>query len=159
GNVVFDTYDRLAKLAGAGKVVASGVRYPAVGLTENPADWLNAAGAFLHIKPLGAYTDSVRAGTANVQSQIESFHGSCPSTRFILSGYSQGAQAVADALQRMPQSDKDLVAAAAFFGDPYRNASSWADRGQDSGHYGALGVRGEYPEQLHGKVFSYCRKH
>jgi hypothetical protein len=159
GALVFTVYDQLSRLVGTDRITPYGVHYPAVGLTDSISDYLNAAGAYLHIKPLGAYTDSVRAGTQDVQAHIESRHATCGSTRFILAGYSQGAQAVGDALQRMPVADQQLVAAAAFFGDPYFNAHSWSSRASDSSHYGVLGVRDEWPESLHGDVFSYCRPH
>jgi hypothetical protein len=159
GTLLFTVYDQLRSLVGSDRVAAHGVRYPAVGLTDSVRDYLNAAGAFLHIKPLGAYTDSVREGAQNVQDHIESRHSECPSTRFILAGYSQGAQAVGNALQRMPLVDRQLVVGAAFFGDPYFNARSWSSRASDANHHGVLGVRGEWPESLHGEVFSYCRPH
>jgi hypothetical protein len=108
---------------------------------------------------LGKYTDSVRAGTADTEAQIEAVHKDCADTKFILAGYSQGAQAVGDALQRMPASDRDLVVAAVFFGDPYFNAQSWSARTSVPDHYGVLGVRDEWPEALHGRIFSYCHAH
>jgi hypothetical protein len=119
-------------------------------------DSLNGVGAFLHIGEVGAYTASVREGTDDVKHEIELRHTLCSDTRFILAGYSQGAQAVGDALQRMPEEDQALVTAAVFFGDPYRNSKSWSDRGHNH-RYGVLGVRDEYPESMEGHVFSYCR--
>ena len=114
GDLVFNVYANLTNLVGADKITAYGVHYPAVSLLGSLSNVINGAGAFLHIKPLGAYTDSVRQGTQDVQNQIETVHASCPTTQFILSGYSQGAQAVGDALQRMPVADQQLVVAATF---------------------------------------------
>jgi Mg-chelatase subunit ChlD len=159
GTVIFDTYSRLIGLVGADRVAAYGVHYPAVGLTDSISDYMNAAGAFLHIEPLGSYTDSVRQGTQDVQNHIESMHASCASTRFILAGYSQGAQAVGDALQTMPAADRQLVAGATFFGDPLFNAESWSSKASDSEHFGVLGVRSEWDASLFGHVFSYCQPH
>ena len=157
GATIFDLYTRVSNLIGTGNVTPYGVHYPAVSIVGTVDQWVNGAGAVLHIGFLGAYTDSVAAGTADVQSQIEAVHQSCPATRFILSGLSQGAQAVGDALQRMPSSDLALVAAAALFGDPYFNANSWSDRSSfDPGKYGLLGTRDEWPASLYGTVFSHC---
>ena len=159
GDLVFNVYANLTNLVGADKITAYGVHYPAVSLLGSLSNVINGAGAFLHIKPLGAYTDSVRQGTQDVQNQIETVHASCPTTQFILSGYSQGAQAVGDALQRMPVADQQLVVAATFFGDPYFNANSWSSRASDNSHFGILGERNEWPEFLHGDIFSYCQPH
>lgn len=159
GDLLEGVYEKVAAALAAGQVVPYGVDYPAVGLTDSVAQWANAAGAVTHISVLGAYHDSVVAGTANIQAEIERIRASaCFGTTFvILAGYSQGAQAAADALQNMPAKDLALVSAASFFGDPYFNPHSWAARGDfDPGHYGALGVRDEYLDYFKGKVFSYC---
>jgi PKD repeat protein len=148
-----------------GKTVEGlGVPYPAVGiLPTNFTDLsnaLNGAGAFLHIKPVGAYTDSVRQGTRLAREEIERAHARCDRTRFILAGYSQGAQALGDLLQgkeSVPQAVRDLVVAATFFGDPYFNAKSWSGRGSfAANYYGIFGPRAEWPGSMHGRVFSYC---
>ena len=159
GNTLFAEYAQLTKLAGDGQVGVYGVHYPAVSLAGSVGNYLNAAGAFLHIAPLGAYTASVTSGTSDAIAHIEQVHSTCPETRFLLAGYSQGAQAVGDALQRMPQADRDLVLGATFFGDPYFNVTSWSARAGNPSHYGLLGVRDEWPEQLHGDIWSYCHSH
>ncbi|HEU5110625.1 MAG TPA: cutinase family protein, partial [Micromonosporaceae bacterium] len=95
--------------------------------------------------------------TDDVIAHIEARHAECPDMRFVLAGLSQGAQAVGDALQTMPEEFLDLVLGAALFGDPYFNAGSWSSRASFADHFGVLGVRDEYPEALHGRVFSYCQ--
>lgn len=140
-------------------MVPYGVRYPAVGLTGSVGQLLNTAGAVTHIGPLGAYHDSVAEGTADVKNELQRIAASeCRFlTKVILAGYSQGAQAVADAFRQIGDDVSFLIAGAVFFGDPYFNPTSWAARGDfDAGHYGVLGVRPEYPETWHGYVFSYC---
>lgn len=154
GPEVHDFYVALQGLIGTGVVSGYGVHYPAVDVIS-----VSGAGAALHIGFLGKYTDSVREGTKDAESRIWARHARCPHTRFILSGYSQGAQAVGDALERKPAIQK-LVAAAAFFGDPYFNANSWSSRGSfDSASYGAFGPRKEWDDSLHGRIFSYCHFH
>lgn len=161
GDRVGDVYDILAEKIqtkiGAGQLSAHGVRYPAQGV--GGTDFLDGAGAFLHIKVLGAYTDSVREGTADTLAEINRVHAACPATKFFLAGYSQGAQAVGDALQKLSSTQLSWIAGAAFFGDPYFNAASWSSQASDSKHYGVLGVRDEWPSQLRGRVFSYCHTH
>lgn len=159
GSEIFNVYDQVAKLVGPANISPYGVHYPAVSFGQGwdvPAD-LNGLGAFLGIGPLGAYTASVKQGTADVENQINSAHAACPSTMFVLAGYSQGAQAVGDALQRMSSADLALVAGAVLFGDPYFDADSWAARGSfKANRYGVLGIRSEYPASMQGKIFSYC---
>jgi Cutinase/von Willebrand factor type A domain/PKD domain len=154
GPEVHDFYVTLQGLIGKALVKGYGVHYPAVNVIST-----SGVGAALHAGFLGKYTDSVREGTKDAEARIWARHARCPDTRFILSGYSQGAQAVGDALERKPAIQK-LVAAAAFFGDPYFNADSWSSRGSfDPASYGAFGPRNEWDDSLHGRVFSYCHYH
>jgi VCBS repeat-containing protein len=156
GDLLAHVYGKLGELVGKDKISAHGVVYPAVDVAN-----VNGVGAALHIKYLGSYNDSVSTGRKSLQDYIEARHkpDACPDTKFIIAGYSQGAQAAGDALQRMPLADRQLVVAAAFFGDPYFNADSLSSQASDGTHYGSLGVRDEWPDTMAGKVFSYCRPH
>lgn len=148
-----DFFIALQGLIGPGLVKGYGVKYPAVNVKS-----LDGVGAALHIGFLGKYTDSVREGTKDAEGWIRARHARCPDTRFILSGYSQGAQAMGDLLQRSDAGK--WVVAAAFFGDPYFNADSWSARGSfDPAAYGAFGPRKEWSPALHGRVVSYCHFH
>ncbi len=158
GPEIHDLFLALRGWVDSGALSSYGVDYPAVGVTDGTS-LINGAGALLHVGFLGEYTDSVREGQRDVEDHIRDRHSICPDTKFILAGYSQGAQATGDALEKM-KGLRDLVVAAAFFGDPYFNPNSWSTRGNpDPSSYGLLGVRGEWPEELHGRVFSYCHYH
>jgi hypothetical protein len=160
GPLIYSVYDQLAGLVGRDQIAAYGVHYPAVGLTGSLPEYLKLLGAFLRGKWVGAYRDSVRAGTADTLAHLRERRRVCgAATRFILAGYSQGAQAVGDALQGMTDAERASVAAAVLFGDPYFNARSASSMATDADHNGFLGVRGEWPASLAGKVFSYCRPH
>jgi hypothetical protein len=112
------------------------------------------AGAFFHLP--AAYENSVRVIEPWVRQEVSSRLASCPDTKLVLSGYSQGAQGVADAMQR--DINPAVVVGAAFFGDPYFNPRSPGDRGSfDPDRIGILGVRPQYGPSLAHKVFSYCR--
>jgi len=152
GPEVQDFYLSLRGLLGAGVVKGYGVQYPAVG-----AKSVAGAAAFLHLG--GSYTDSVREGADDVVQHIQVRRRSgCDSTKFILAGYSQGAQVMGDALRKPGVADS--VAAVALFGDPYFNADSWSARGGfDPSLYGIFGPRPEWPTDLYGHVFSYCHWH
>lgn len=159
GPEVHDLFLDVRALVGSAAISGHGVSYPAVGVASG-SDLVNGAGALLGIGFLGEYSDSVSDGRKDTEAQIRTLHSICPRTRFILAGYSQGAQAVGDALQKMDSGLRKLVATAAFFGDPYFNPGSWSARSSfDTNSYGLLGVRGEWPESLHNKVFSYCHFH
>lgn len=152
GPEVHSFYASLQGLLGSGVVKGYGLQYPAVGVKSRAG-----VAAFLHLG--GSYTDSVREGADEVLQQIQIRRNSgCRSTKFILAGYSQGAQVMGDAL-RKPQVLR-AVAAVALFGDPYFNADSWSARGGfDSSLYGIFGARPEWPSSLYGHVFSYCHWH
>jgi Mg-chelatase subunit ChlD len=160
GPEVYDFYASLQALVGTGVVKGYGVHYPAVSVVyPSGIPTPSGIGAALHIGALGKYTDSVREGAKDAEGRVLARHARCPDTRFILSGYSQGAQALGDLLERNP-TVRNLVAAAAFFGDPYFNADSWSSRGTfDSASYGVFGPRKEWDPSLYGRVFSYCHWH
>jgi cutinase len=67
---------------------------------------------------------STPAGRDDVSAHVQSMAASCPNTRMVLGGYSQGAAVVDLATAAMPPSVADNVAAAAIFGGP---RSSFAD--------------------------------
>ena len=97
-------------------------------------------------------TEAVREGTKDARSG-SARSAACSSTRFILAGYSQGAQALGKVIEN-PQL-QGLIAAVALFGDPYFDADSWSSRGgDDPGAYGVFGARAEWPAALHGRIFS-----
>jgi cutinase len=67
---------------------------------------------------------SAPAGRDDVSAHVQSMAASCPNTRMVLGGYSQGAAVVDLATAAMPPAVADHVAAAAIFGGP---RSSFAD--------------------------------
>jgi hypothetical protein len=149
-------------------VQALPVDYDAVGVGPgfNLLDDINGVGAVFHVGPLGAYHDSVSGGTTAAINEVDEFLSRCSSTGVILGGYSQGAQALADALQgkASPSGHKmnlNRLVGAVFFGDPYFNPGADADHGDfDPGRSGLLGTRGEYPHDLlfpERRVHSWCR--
>ncbi|HVY10619.1 MAG TPA: cutinase family protein [Mycobacteriales bacterium] len=161
GQTLGAEYNDLMDLVGSyATVVPDPVDYPAKGVISlrHPSQILTGLAAGLQIP--AAYHKSAMAGTAATIAEVKKY-AACDSTKVILAGYSQGAQAVADALQRdvpgLLQSSRML--GATFFADPYFNPKSWADRDTFSGHrWGLLGIRPEYPSEYRGRVWSYCGK-
>jgi cutinase len=70
------------------------------------------------------FGSSTPAGRDDVSAHVQSMAASCPNTRMVLGGYSQGAAVVDLATAAMPPAVADHVAAAALFGGP---RSSFAD--------------------------------
>jgi hypothetical protein len=147
-----------------------GVEYPAVSLSDG---WdvalaaITIGGATLGVSTglLGAYKESVHDGIQWLTGYIETYRytAGCPDTKFILSGYSQGAQVVADTVTSLPAAYRHLVAGVVLFGDPQFNGQDTAVDSStfDTDRYGALsstdGTR-EFPAWLSGQVFSFCHQ-
>lgn len=134
--------------------------YPAVGLTDNLRQWLNALGAGLHIGPLGAYHGSVKDGTRWLRDFIPREIRTCPAIKLVLVGYSQGAQVAGDVYQRdVTRAERRDILAVLLFGDPYFNpADRHADRGgYDRRRSGALGRRRSFGNDP--RVRSFCHHH
>lgn len=70
------------------------------------------------------FGSSTPAGRNDLSAHVQSMAASCPSTRMVLGGYSQGAAVVDLAASAMPSAVAEHVAAAALFGGP---RSSFAD--------------------------------
>ena len=70
------------------------------------------------------FATSTPAGAENASAHIQSVAASCPGTRMVLGGYSQGAGVIDLATTALPASTADHVVAAALFGGP---SSSFAD--------------------------------
>lgn len=152
--------DKFRALVGQANVTVVKNPYPAVGLGENWQDWINAlgAGTFSSGFGVGAYHDSVVAGTEWLTNEVASVIASCPSTRILLSGYSQGAHVTADTYQyHLTPDQRTHIEGVVLYGDPYFTGSSWAGRGDfEPNRNGILGPRDEYPFEDQGKILSYC---
>ena len=145
-----------------------GVQYPAIALAQGwdiPVFVGNAGGAFFNVDAgqFGRYRQSVQAGISWLTAYLEAppSQPGCGQSRFVLSGYSQGAQVVADTVTALPSNYQSRIAAVVLFGDPQFNGHSAADRstyirGRDGVLSGISGARPEYPSWLAGKVLSFC---
>ncbi|MUL85216.1 MULTISPECIES: cutinase family protein [unclassified Mycolicibacterium] len=65
------------------------------------------------------FNSSTPAGTDAARSLIESIASSCPNTKMVLGGYSQGAAVIESATNVTPPQIADHVAASALFGTPH----------------------------------------
>ncbi|KAL1967662.1 hypothetical protein VTN77DRAFT_2919 [Rasamsonia byssochlamydoides] len=58
------------------------------------------------------------SGSAEMSSQIESVYSTCPNTKLIVSGYSQGCQIVHNAVAKLPAATASWISSVLLFGDP-----------------------------------------
>lgn len=65
-----------------------------------------------------AFVSSSFAGAADARAHVENTVATCPDTRLVLGGYSQGAGVIDMATESMPPRVADHVAAVVLFGNP-----------------------------------------
>src|SRR5271166_1650455 len=70
------------------------------------------------------YHNSATAGSNDASAHIQDVVASCPNTKLVLGGYSQGSTVIDLASQAMPAPVADRVAAVALFGEPSSGFSS-----------------------------------
>ena len=95
-----------------GSKTYNGTSYPAVPIGfEDTNTVLNTLSAVLaNTKRFGAFNRSVNQGVTELIGRIETVSRSCPSTKFILGGYSQGAIVLGRALSKLDSSKVVYVA-------------------------------------------------
>ncbi|MFI5954651.1 cutinase family protein [Cryptosporangium sp. NPDC051539] len=104
-----------------GTATYGGARYPAVGVGVDSSDAfenLLDAGSFWTGNEGGRYRASVAAGATELRAYVTGRLAACPDERVVLSGYSQGAQVVGDALAPLARAVRDRIAYVGLFGDP-----------------------------------------
>jgi hypothetical protein len=157
---------RLNSLHKPSSVAVTDNPYPAVGVIGNWRDTLNGLGAVFGVPDLGAYRDSENEGRKEALSFLKTeLAGACgKASKIVLLGYSQGAQATADAYEQiykqLSADQRKQIAAVVLWGDPrYNHTDRLADR-DDRGTDGLLGTRPPLPndakQQKDSKIFSYC---
>ena len=120
------------------------------------------------------YGKSVDKGVAELKQHLLTVSQRCPYTKFILGGYSQGAQVIGEALPDIDERSAENIVFVALFGDPKLYLPEGegifppACRGKDSSDWrravpnchtddGTLGARKPYiPDNFYGKVGLWC---
>lgn len=93
----------------------SGNQYPAVSVGGSLAGGLNLVGAYIGGGKAFQYGASVKTGMAELKAYLDHVSKTCPETKFVLGGYSQGGQVISST---MPKLSAEKVIYAATFGDP-----------------------------------------
>ena len=171
-----------------GRETYDGASYPAVSVGfDNWWSVLNTASAAFDAAGVGAFNRSVEEGVTETIGRIRAVSSSCPYTKFVLGGYSQGALVV-DRAAKAIAADKSLnsagtsgaekIAYVATFGDPNLylpegyGLNPPACRGENFSNYrvfapdcrahaGLLGTNNPYgPDELlkRGRVGLWCTK-
>ncbi len=100
-----------------GSAEQNGHQYTATAVSGSISGYFNLIGAAISGGDSYAYGDSVDEGVAELQNYIEKTNKACPYTKFVIGGYSQGAQVVSKAISKsLIPADKLIYAAT--FGDP-----------------------------------------
>ena len=138
--------------AQGGTIKTYGTHYPATGVVQ-------AVMKFSKVWQ-DTWTLGVYAGRLDLASAIEDENESCPGTKFLLVGYSQGAQVVGDAIRTISPAARNQIAATALFGDPlFQPLDEQANVGTyRTDHGGMWGERGLWSRELSSPVFSYCNE-
>lgn len=92
-----------------------GYQYPAVTVSDGFSGIVNLIGAAISAGEAFEFGHSVEQGKGELKAYINSVSASCPSTKFILGGYSQGAMVVSGILNQI---DSSKVIYVSTFGDP-----------------------------------------
>jgi len=111
-----------------------GAKYSAIDL-----DFLTVLGAKVSAGNAFAFSESVKQGIAELKNYTEAVSASCPQTKFVVAGYSQGAMVITNGLGEL---NPNRFIYAATFGDP----KLYLPEG-----------RGSYPDACLGKSLSLYR--
>ena len=151
-----------------GSSTQNGYQYPAISV-EAPSVLLET---YINAGKVGKFGASIKQGTRELISYIQSIAKSCSDTKFVLVGYSQGAMVIS---QTLPQLDADKIIYVATAGDPklylpegyganpaaclgsqYYSAyrANVPDCRTDRGILGAL--KPYQPSAYHGKLGAWC---
>jgi len=77
------------------------------------------------------YINSAKAGAADAVAHVQSMVASCPNTKIVLGGYSQGAAVMDLTTNQLPAQVGNHVAAVALFGNPSTSSSYSRQLGAD----------------------------
>ena len=157
-----------------------GYAYPAVGVgVDSWAHVSNTLGAAITAGMGNEYGNSVKVGVNELKSYLGQRYRKCKSsgTYYILSGYSQGAQVIGQALLEISETIRDRIIFVGLFGDPKlylpEGEGFWnppACQGKNFSQYrraigdchlseGRLGARKDYlPNDMMTKTGLWCYK-
>ena len=158
GQTLTSFTDGLERSFPSDNVSREGVRYPAVPAWTAFAD-LTGGIVNADWRP---FQRSVEEGRTNLIERMDALLAACPSTQFVVAGYSQGAAVVGDAADELVRLEgASRIRAMVLFGDPYFRPSSATAVGGGGTFFtpttGVVAERAEYSDAVQGVLRSYCR--
>lgn len=152
----------------------AGHQYPAVNVGDIRNG--NAVGAWVSRGNANDYGASISEGVSEMIAYMTNRYVTCKAagSKFVLAGYSQGAQVIGQYINAAPKEIRDHIAFVALFGDPKLHLPEGegfnppACRGEQLSAYrrviancdvdnGSLGARKPYlPVDMHGKTGLWC---
>ena len=167
-NLTYDFYE-------LGSETHNGYRYPATGIgTESLRTLLTTVGAYFSAGESYSYGESVAQGMGELYSYINEVSETCAQTKFILSGFSQGAGVISESL---PVIDSEKIVYVATFGDAKlylpegqglfpdacrgKNLSPYREYVPDCRTYQGIlqGLKPYQPDNFDGKLGVWCNHH
>jgi hypothetical protein len=160
GSTLFTAYHSMSTAFRPHNVVAEPVQYAAVSVPDAVRSGM------------ADYQSSLSAGFDNLQAKLGYWADKCPNYRFVLAGYSQGADVVGDVLADLASSKSarnsnilSRIVGVALFGDPRYNPADPVDVNPPTpdrkGIFATLpagqgSVRPEFPMTVRSRVGSWC---
>lgn len=103
---------------GLGDESYNNFQYPHVGIWGDASSAANGFGATVSSGEHFTYGESVDAGVGELTSYLRQRMSNCPDSKYIVGGYSQGAQVVVSTLPLLSESERDKITYVALFGNP-----------------------------------------
>jgi cutinase len=128
------------------------------------------SGLTVHVAPVlydssptptaAGFLRNTAAGGALALDRLASLGSKCPSSRFALVGFSQGAHVVHTAAMAVPSSLRSRVALVAMIADPTANPADpiarWSYGAEPTRGHGRLGAGPQIPAELRRAAISFC---
>lgn len=93
----------------------SGYQYPAVSVSDDFWGYVNLINAYFTGGEALEFGESVAYGVGELRNYLSQVAFTCPQTKFVLGGYSQGAMVLSKSLEQL---DSNKILYVATFGDP-----------------------------------------
>jgi Cutinase len=118
GKPDFVFFGDLVSLLGLGNLTGDGLGASGVEVLKNSYPAISVPAALVTPITMRRYISSWRAGVARIDTEINQALTRCSTTKIVLAGYSQGADATASAYAGLTSAQRQQVVAVALFGDP-----------------------------------------
>jgi cutinase len=102
------------------------------------------------------YLNGPGQGASDALKHMQATSAACPTTKFVLAGYSEGAMVIVTLMGQLPADLGAKVSAAVLYGDPYYKSDSAAAAGSAKGSANGLIPIMGVPAAYAGKTKDFC---